>query len=268
MKLQNNNPYIITIITIAVFLGVIKFPLEPLLDSFEFTAQQSDNIARILKNGILIVLALLAIYKMRIVKLAGLSTQLKLQHRWLILIPLYLVVLGIFQAAGLDLSSVATIDIALLVLAMLSVGFVEEFIFRGILQAVFLKKYIHRKNGIYISIFIPAFLFGALHLVNLDTSNIAASVSQAIYAFFIGAAFGAIVLKTNKLVPLAILHGVIDIVFSLYVLRDTNAIPGELPPQDLSSSIGAVVLVLPLFIAGLFIIRRIPKQQVVQKLID
>ena len=268
MKFLNNNPYVITLITIAVFLGVIKFPLEPLLDSFEFTAQQSDNIARILKNGILIVLALTTIYKLRIVKLAGLSTQIKLQHKTLILIPLYLLVLGIVQMYGLDLTSVATIDIALLVLAMLSVGFVEEFVFRGILQAVFLKKYIHHKNGIYISIFLPAFLFGALHLLNLDMNNIAASISQAIYAFFIGAAFGAIVLKTNKLVPLALLHGVIDIVFSLHVLTDTNAIPGKLPPQDINSAISAVVIVLPLFIAGLFIIRRIPKQQVIQKLID
>ena len=177
-----------------------------------------------------------------------------------------MVAIGIGASIGTDLSQVIMMEAVLLSLAMLSVGFAEEFIFRGIIQAVFLRKFAARKGGILISIFIPALMFGSLHLVNLDTSNLAASISQAIYAFFIGASFGAILLKTNRLIPLAIMHGIIDIVFTINTLVNDGMMAGELEQQDVMSAIGSTLLVLPLFIAGLLIIRKISKESVIEKI--
>ncbi len=267
MKLLSKNPYLITIIIIIIFLGILKLPLDFLLDNFDLTLQQSNNIDRIIKNVVIIILSIIVIKKLGITKLAGLNEQFSLQHKYLIAIPLYLVIFGALTLMGIDLSNIAIVDAILLFLAMLSVGFVEEFIFRGILQSIFLKKYIHHKYGIYIGIFIPALLFGSLHLVNFDTSNIAASVSQVIYAFFIGASFGAILLKTNKLIPLAILHGLIDIVFSINTLSDNDAIPGQLEQQSIGDAIGSIVFVLPLFIASILIIRKISKESIMVKMV-
>ena len=266
MKLLLKNPFIITIITIAIFLGTIKLPLNFLLDNFDFTVQQSNNIDRIIKNVVLTFLAFIVIKKLNISQLSGLSKQLSFKNKYLVIIPMYLVIFGGLSLIGIDLSNVTIVDSILLCLAMLSVGFVEEFIFRGILQSAFLKKYVQHKFGVYIGIFVPAFLFGALHLINLDISNIAASISQVVYAFFIGSAFGAILLKTNRLVPLAILHGIIDIVFSINTLRDNEAIPGQLEPQSIGDAIGSMLFVLPLFIVSLFIIRRISKESILCKL--
>lgn len=267
MKTAIKNPFVITVITLLLFMGILKLPINTTIqETFHLTIQQSDNISRLLKNLVIIILAIYAIKKLKIVELSGLSKHIKLQNKFLILIPLYLVIIGVLSLLGTDLSSISAIDFILLSLAMLSVGFVEEFIFRGILQSVFLKKYSHRKNGILISIFLPAALFGGLHLLSLDMSNIAASIGQAVYAFFIGAAFGAISLKTNKLVPLAIIHGLVDIVFSINTLLDDGAMAGEIEQQDIGQAIGSMLVVLPLFVVGLFIIRKISLESVQEKI--
>jgi membrane protease YdiL (CAAX protease family) len=269
MRIANityKNPLIITIITLILFLGILKVPLRTIIENFDLSSQQSDNINRLIKNLFIIILAILAMKKLKILELSGLSKHIKLQNKFLILIPLYLVIIGVLSLLGTDLSSISVIDVILLSFAMLSVGFVEEFIFRGIIQSVFLKKYSHRKYGILISIFIPAALFGGLHLLNLNMSNIAASISQAVYAFFIGASFGAISLKTNKLIPLAILHGLINIVFSIPILLDDSKMAGELEQQNIGEAISSILLVLPLFIVGLFIIRKINHESIQEKI--
>ena len=266
MKLFLKNTFTIATITIVLFIAILRLPLDLILDNFNLSVQQLDNIETLLKNVLIISLAMIAIKKLHIIKLSGLSRQLKFKNKFLLLIPFYTVVFGAISWLGADLSSVSAIDVVLLCLAMLSVGFVEEFIFRGILQSIMLKRYIDQKNGIYISVLLPALLFGLLHLVNLDPSNIAASVSQVIYAFFIGSAFGAILLKTNKLIPLAILHGLIDIAFSVNVLLDDTVIPGELEQQSFSDALGSIVFLLPLFVFALFTIRKISKESVIAKI--
>lgn len=267
MKTTIKNPFVITAITLLLFIGILRLPLDVILDNFDLSSQQSSNINKLIKNLVILILAIFTIKKLKIVELSGLSQQMKLQNKFLILIPLYLVIIGVFSLLGTDLSSISIIDLILLSLAMLSVGFVEEFIFRGILQSVFLKKYAHRKNGILIGIFLPAVLFGALHLLNLKMSNIAASIGQVVYAFFIGAAFGAILLKTNKLIPLAILHGLINTVFSINTLLDDSAVVGEINQQDIGQAIGSMLVVLPLFIVGLFIIRKISIESLQEKIV-
>ena len=268
MKIIIKNPFVIIVITLILFKGILKLPINTTIqETFDLSIQQSDNISRLLKNLVIIILAIYAIKKLKLLELSGLSKHIKLQNKFLILIPLYLVVIGVLFLLGTDLSSISAIDFILLSLAMLSVGFVEEFIFRGILQSVLLKKYSQRKNGILISIFLPAALFGGIHLFGLDMSNIAASIGQVVYAFFIGAAFGAILLKTNKILPLAIIHGLIDLVFTINTLLDDGAVAGELEQQSIGQAIGGMLLVLPLFIAGLFIIRKISRASVQEKIV-
>ena len=268
MKTIIKNPFVIIVITLILFKGILKLPINTtILETFDLSIQQSDNISRLLKNLVIIILAIYAIKKLKLLELSGLSKHLKLQNKFLVLIPLYLVLIGVFSLLGTDLSSIAAFDFILLSLAMLSVGFVEEFIFRGILQSLLLKKYSQRKNGILISIFLPAALFGGIHLFGLDMSNIAASIGQVVYAFFIGATFGAILLKTNKIVPLAIIHGLIDLVFTINTLLDDGAVAGELGQQNIGQAVGTTLLVLPLFIAGLFIIRKISRASVQEKIV-
>lgn len=266
IKALIKNPYLISFITLIVFLGTLKIPSDFIIENIGWSDRISDHINRLIKNTLILVLAIVVIKKLKLVELSGLSNRIKWSNKYLILIPFYLVIIGIGSSISADLSQVIMMEAVLLSLAMLSVGFVEEFIFRGIIQAVFLKKFAARKGGILISIFLPALMFGSLHLVNLDTSNLAASISQVTYAFFIGASFGAILLKTNRLIPLAIIHGLIDIVFSINTLLDDGPMAGELEQQAVMSAIGSTLVVLPLFIAGLMIIRKISIESVLEKI--
>lgn len=266
MKKALQNPYIITIISIALFMGITKIPIDLILDEFEFFLPRSDSTERLLKNFFIIVLAIFAIKRFNLSKLSGLSRRVKFENKYLILVPLYLVVIGVFMLIGTDLSNIDIPDAMLLTFAMLSVGLVEEFIFRGFIQSLFLKKFIHRKNGILIALLIPASVFGLLHLVNLDPSNIPATIGQIIYAFFIGFSFGVILLKTNKLIPLAIIHGLINIAFSIETLADGNTLTKEIEQQSMGDALGSVIAVLPLFIVSLFILRKVTKESILAKL--
>jgi membrane protease YdiL (CAAX protease family) len=266
MKKTLQNPYAIAIISIGLFLGIIKFPMDLIFERFEFFLPQSSNVERLLKNFLVIFLIVLAIKKFKVSKLSGLSRRVKLENSYLILIPLYLVIIGVFMSSGTDLSNVDTKDVLLLGFAMLSVGFVEEFVFRGFLQAVFLKHFMHRKGGILIGLFVPALLFGLLHLANLDLSNMAGTVAQVIYAFFIGFSFGVILLRTNKLIPLAIIHGLINFVFSISTLTDGSSVASQLEEQSWGDALGSVFAVLPLFIVSLFILKKVTKESILEKI--
>ncbi|NNL01144.1 MAG: CPBP family intramembrane metalloprotease, partial [Eudoraea sp.] len=145
------------------------------------------------------------------------------------------------------------------------VGYAEEYIFRGLLQSLFLKKYGLRKNGVFASILLSSLFFGALHLLNLTKPEYptAQVLIQVVYATFIGFFFGVVMLKTNKLIPVAITHALINFFFLLVFL------PGLKPVQDVvddSVSIGPIIITLPLFIIGLLIYRKLDKKEIIEKI--
>lgn len=86
---------------------------------------------------------------------------------------------------------------------------------------------------------------------------------QVVFAIFIGFFFGVLVLKTNKLVPVAITHALINFSFSLAFL------PSLKPMQDDvvdTLSIAPVIVTLPLFIIGLLIYKKLDKIEIIEKL--
>ena len=172
--------------------------------------------------------------------------------------------LGIASVISTDLAKIELLNIALLLIACLAVGFAEELIFRGVLQSLFLKKYIHTKSGIFMGTFIPALAFGLFHLINIIQGGpIFPVIIQVIFATFIGFFFGVLLLKTNKLIPLAITHALINFFFSLQFLPN---IENEVAQDPSAVSIAPIILCLPLFIIALFLLKKINKTEVQEKL--
>ena len=100
-------------------------------------------------------------------------------------------------------------------------------------------------------------------------SNTSSEISQLLYAIFFGVFFGALLLKTNKLIPLAIVHGLIDFVFGFDSLFKNDLTKTNIDVDILSDIINAIVssiLVLPLFIIGFLIIRKIDKTRIMKKI--
>jgi len=196
--------------------------------------------------------------------IAGLSNKYQWKNKLLNISPLYLFILGIASVASKDFSEVIPFNIIMLLTGCLAVGFAEEFLFRGVIQSLLLEKHAHKRNGIFKAVFTAALIFGLFHLINLfKNDNVLAVLIQVVYATIIGFFFGVLVLKTNKIIPLAITHALINFFFSLQFL------PGLNTEQDNSSeetSIAAIIIVLPLLIIGLISLYKLNKETIQEKI--
>lgn len=273
--MKNFSPFAVGIFMVLIIGLIMQLPVDGIFPKDFFSPFQVEYIARSLKMFVLFALSAWGIKKMQLKSLSGLSAEYKWTSRLLNLIPVYLFLLGFASFTGNDISDIVPSDVLLLLFGCLVVGFAEEFMFRGFLQPLFIQKFISRKNGIFLGVLFPASFFGATHLLNLIVNdNVAQVLVQSIYATFIGFFFGVLLLKTNKLVPLAITHGLINFFFLL------GTLPGVIVssdiqegPQETGSLIGQIIgymmpmlLVLPLFIVGLIVLRRVEKEEVLKKI--
>jgi membrane protease YdiL (CAAX protease family) len=227
----------------------------------------SEYVGLTIKMTFIFIISYRIIKRIKIKRITGLSSKDDWKFKYLNSIPLYLIIIGVLNIISRDLTQIHIGNILLLLFACLTVGFAEEFLFRGLLQSLFLKKYILHKNGVFISVIIPAIIFGLFHLVNLTyNDNVFAVLIQVVFAMFIGFFFGVIVLKTNKIIPVAITHGLINFFFSLVFLPGIKTIEDTVSLEGTETSIAPIILALPLFITGLVIVRKIKKEDVMNKL--
>jgi len=273
--MKNASPFTIGIIMIIIIGLIMQIPFDKIITENNFSLFQIEYIILTLKMSLIFTFGILFIKKLRIESISGLSSNYKWKSKALNLIPVYLFLIGITAFISKDLSVINISNSLLLLLACLAVGFAEEFMFRGVLQSLFLKKYMHHRKGVFLGVLFPAIFFGASHLLNLMVNdNIPQVITQAIYAIFIGFFFGVLLLKTNKLLPIAITHGLINFFFlfnSLPSLNNIIEINGESPIEiplmaQILGSIIPILIFLPLFIIGLILIRKINKEHIRAKI--
>lgn len=148
--------------------------------------------------------------------------------------------------------------VIMFILVYLSTGFFEEILYRGLIQTLFLKKWGHTTKGIYFSIIIPSILFGTCHLVHffLGHASLLSTITQIIYASFIGIYFGACVLENNSIFPAIILHGLFDIAGSLNEIAIGGGINKNYRSTTPENAIFSILLMLPLMVYGLIVLRK------------
>ena len=260
-SIKNLSPVIFAIITLAVVSIIGLLPIDAILIKMSLSEFQSEYIGLTMKMSFIFIISYRIIKKMRIESISGLSSKHAWKFKSLNIIPVYLIILGILSIISKDLNEIHIDNLLLLLLACLTVGFAEEFLFRGLLQSLFLKKYISHKNGILIGTLIPALIFGLFHLLNLSKNDdVFAVLIQVVFATFIGFFFGVLVLKTNKIVPVALTHGLINFFFSLAFLPSLNS------ADETGVTIAPIIITLPLFVIGLFVLKKIKKEDVIIKL--
>ena len=249
------------LITLIAAGCIVLFPLDSILHSMSFSDFHSEYVGLTIKMALIFIISYWIIVKTNIKDLAGLSPDYNWEFKGYNIIPMYLIALGVLSAMSYDLTQIQLQDVLLLLAACLTVGFAEEFLFRGLLQSMFLRKYYTQKNGILLSVLFPAILFGLFHLINLtNNDSVMAVLIQVVFATFIGFFFGVLVLKTNKIVPVAITHGLINFSFSIPFLPGVNA------EEQAGFSIAPIIITLPLLIIGLLIVKRIKKEDVAKKI--
>jgi membrane protease YdiL (CAAX protease family) len=262
--IKNQSPFVITIAILGVIALIMLMPTEAMFNKIFFDDFKSEWVDRTLKMGLIFFIGFRFIKMLKIQTLAGLSRHFHWRFRYLNLIPAYLIIIALLGIYSRDFLLIDLTNLMLLFLGCLMVGFAEEYMFRGLLQPLFLKKYASRKNGIFISILLTSVFFGGFHLLNLvKNDNVGQVLVQVVFAMFIGFFFGVLVLKTNKLIPVAITHGLINFFFSIAFLPGLKTVQDDVVD---SLSFAPIILTLPLFIIGLLIYKKIDKKEIIIKL--
>jgi len=125
---------------------------------------------------------------------------------------------NLWNGAAMNVSAAETVTY---ILSMLSVGFIEEVIFRG-----FLFKAICEGN-VKQAILISSITFGIGHIVNLlNGADVLPTLLQICYAMAIGFLFTIIFYKGKSLLPCIVTHGITNSlsVFSVQGSRALNII--------------------------------------------
>ena len=106
------------------------------------------------------------------------------------------------------------------VVSMLCVGFLEELIFRGFLFRAIEKENLTR------AIIISSVTFGIGHIVNLlNGQNLPDTISQIVFAVFVGFALVILFHKGKSLMPCIVFHGVFN---ALSVVANDEALTSAL----------------------------------------
>ena len=99
----------------------------------------------------------------------------------------------------------ALLDTVWYIIAMLCIGFIEEILFRGYLLQLLLKR------SIKVAVIVSSLTFGLGHIINLvNGAEILPTFLQLIYALAIGVMLSVFVIKTERIIPCCIFHGVFN----------------------------------------------------------
>ena len=260
MKLKEfalKKPVLFSVLIMILSIGVTFLPLNSFLFG-NLNEQAAEYASGFLEQTLVSVLLMMLLAKFDWLRPAGFGCKAKqLFVAWPMFLILILNLLELVDGTlQIDTSEVTTI--IFYVLVYLSTGLFEETLCRGVVQTLFLKKWGKTRKGIYFSVILSSILFGMFHLVHffLGHMTLLASVVQVIYATFIGVFMGACVLRNQSIIPMIIVHGLVDITGSLNEIAVHGGIPKGVMTISPADAMISIVLMLPLFLYGLFILRK------------
>ncbi|MGL5852921.1 MAG: lysostaphin resistance A-like protein, partial [Phycicoccus sp.] len=171
------------------------------------------------------------------------------RHLHLLWVPVLTLVLIVLVTPAAD-----TVDgrwLAVSVPKNMLTGYVEEAVVRGVILFILLRAWRDRSFGALRAVVVSSLLFGLVHFNNLiGGGNLAPTSSQVIYATFMGIGFAAVLVRTNTIWPLVVIHGLINTVTA-------DVAPSEsVTTANDSFLLGAVLLTVPLLVHGLVLVRR------------
>jgi membrane protease YdiL (CAAX protease family) len=175
---------------------------------------------------------------------AGLCTPAPLKSVGLVWLPLLYAALIVLGALADELT-IPRATLLVLAVNMLAVGLSEELMFRGVLLSGFLDRYTVRQ-----AVFATSAIFGLVHALNaFTTGDVPDALWQSGGAFLQGVGYAAIRLRIRSVWPMAVVHGLWD--FALMLQLVSGAQEGTAPLRPWVS----LVLVLPIFLYGLYLLR-------------
>ena len=268
MKKQLQQPFIVIAIFLVgfLFLNFLRNQLMELMGEGNIIELSNKYFVISAFNIVYTIIAYWLIKKYQLIDLAGLGKH-KFKNWFLLLFPLYIVLLNLPEPGNIDFLTIPTINYFAVIVWALSVGYSEEYMLRGFIQSLLLKFYSKSKINVVLCVVGAAVIFGLLHLVKFD-KGLYGELTQVLYATFIGTMFGALLLRTHKIWPLVLLHAVIDLSgkFEKIQSTDTSIHISSQNNASFEDSIVIVLLLLPCFIYGLILLRKVKVEDVQAKI--
>ena len=237
MKQNRSYPYLVTIVIMAVFFGLTKF-LIPMFDPGDFSPQ-TLGLTTLIVTLIQLSLTVIIVVIMRrdgsypVLRQPGyrLAELFKPILGWVFIIIKAGSVLLLVNLAPAELIKVQPLGVVLALVFSFSIGFFEEYLFRGFLFKNLMKE--RDESHAMSAALISSFLFGLFHIDFLMVSR-GVSIGQFAVAFFamgVGFYLAAVTYRFGKMwIPVTI-HALIDFpTFLLVALVDTERIFDLLEP--------------------------------------
>ncbi len=256
------HPLIMSMLAIVVFTVFTEaINLKPVFLNI-LGSQRAAYLSGTLVQGTASILLVILIASLGLLRNAGFTKPKQWKQLWLVwpVIILSVLVGWPFFSGTIHLDTSQPLVIIFYMLVYLSTGFYEEILCRGFMLTGMLRKWGTTQKGIYLAVITSSMLFGLIHLISLLFGRITlmASLTQVLYATFMGVFFAACVLRNNSIWPAIICHALFNICSDFNAIA-VNGSFGQVSTTNttLADALSTIIVFLPLFIYGLFILRKV-----------
>jgi membrane protease YdiL (CAAX protease family) len=261
------HPVYFALIVMAIAMVLTEIPLEGVLTpSMGF--QKASYMSGILEQGGVSLLLVLLIAGLGMTREAGFTAPSAWKSVWLIWPVL---VFSLLNGSEL-LEGIIKIDwsdgilIVLFVLLYVSVGFVEEILFRGLVLPLMLRAWGATRRGIFAAVITSSAVFGLVHLVNLlmGRRDLLTTGTQIIYGTFFGVFFAACFLRNRSIWPVIFGHFLFDLCGNFGDIAVGHVFTRAEPTTTVEGALITLAILLPLFLYGLFLLRKVEPVRVLE----
>jgi membrane protease YdiL (CAAX protease family) len=250
------RPLVFSLLVILLGSLLTEVPLQELF-SPSIGAQPAYYLTVILEQGIVGGLFFVLLARFGWLNTAGFTSPRQWRALWLGWPLLFFALINIEEGVVIDVAK--PVLIALHLLTALSTGWVEEVLFRGVVVTAFLQKWGQSRPGICLAVLVSSVLFGAVHLLNFIQGRkpLLNTATQIMFAIFFGVMFSACLLRNRSIWPVILLHAAVDWAGTLREIAVGGGLRVDIPPMSLASAGASILITLPLFFYGLFILRKV-----------
>lgn len=254
--LATERPLVFSLLAIAVGSLLTEIPIKGMLAPYVGN-QPAHYLTLILEQGLTGALFFILLARFGWLPAAGFTPPRRWQALWLGWPLLLFTLINIEEGIVIDTSKPGLI--ALHFMTALSTGWVEEILFRGVVTATLLQKWGQSRRGIYMAVLVSSALFGVIHLLNflLGRKPLLDTATQITFAIFFGVIFAACVLRNLSIWPMILLHAAVDWAGTLDEIAVGGGLRTAVSPISPDQALVSILITLPLFLYGLFILRKV-----------
>lgn len=265
--MKDLTPKIMVMISIALVIGFILILMlipffQPYITILLDDTLLSDYLSGIIFRCIILLLSISLLINIELQKFAGLIIQINMNKSKILIIPLLIIGMFLFFLPYDNLISCPIFFS--FILYQISIGFAEEFTMRGLLLPLLIKIFHNKKYSIYYGIIISSIVFALLHYLSFfsGSQTFESATNQVVFALGIGMCFGSLMLISNNLIIISLLHSLVNIVGQFNTITNNGC---QIPQSENTTVITfnfIYIISTVLIVISVFLLRNVDKRSI------